>query len=169
LTSFHGDNGMVSKTVIHLVALALLLPTSSLRSQTTETYVDQASRHSAAVLERSDDPCPDDSDVPREVCMAKELSLVEQHLDALVDDLRAMFAIKQASKQGGEQSELEILNKADAAWRLYRAQICKLSFGYFVGGQEAIAVREDGICELRLDRAYVLQLSPLIKPYRTEK
>jgi hypothetical protein len=51
--------------------------------------------------------------------MAKELSLVGQHLDALVDDLRAMFAIKQASKQGGEQSELEILNKADAAWRLH--------------------------------------------------
>jgi hypothetical protein len=161
---------MVSKkTSIHVVVAALLLlPTSLLRSQTTETYVDQASRHSAAVLERSDDPCPDDSHVPREVCLAKELSLVGQHLDALVDDLRAMFAIKQASKQGGE-SELEILNKADAAWRLYRAQICKLSFGYFVGGQEAIAVRENGICELRLDRAYVLQLSPLIKPHRIEK
>jgi hypothetical protein len=160
---------MVSKnTLIHVVVAALLLPTSLLRSQTTETYVDQASRHSAAVLERSDDPCPDDSHVPPEVCLAKELSLVGQHLDALVDDLRAMFAIKQASKQGGE-SELEILNKADAAWRLYRAQICKPSFGYFVGGQEAIAVRENGICERRVDRAYVLQLSPLIKPHRIEK
>jgi hypothetical protein len=63
LTSFHGDKGMVSKRVIHVVALALLLPTSLLRSQTTETYIDQASRHSAAVLERSDDPCPDDSDI----------------------------------------------------------------------------------------------------------
>ena len=100
--------------------------------------------------------------------MAKELSFVRHHLDALVDDLRAIFAIKQASKQGGE-GELEILNKADGGWRLYRAQICKLSFGYFVGGQEAIAVRESGTCELRLDRAYVLQLSPLIKPHRIEK
>ena len=161
---------MVSKKkLFHVVAAALLLPTSLLRSQTTEAYVDQAYRHSAAVLERSDDPCPDDSRVPREVCMAKELSLVGQHLDALVDDLRAMFVIKQASKQGEEQSELEILNKADAAWRIYRTQVCKLSFDYFVGGQEAIAVRENGICELRLDRAYVLQLSPLIKPHRIEK
>jgi uncharacterized protein YecT (DUF1311 family) len=169
LTSFHGDKGMVSKRVIRVVALALLLPTSLLRSQTTETYIDQAYRHSAAVLERSDDPCPDDSDVPREVCMAKELSLVGQHLDALVDDLRAMFAIKQASRQVGEQSELEILNKADAAWRLYRAQVCKLSFGYFKGGQESIAVLDSGICELRLDRAYVLQLNPLITPHRITK
>lgn len=160
---------MSKKRLIHVVVAVLLLPTSLLRSQTTETYVDQAFRHSAAVLERSDDPCPDDSHVSREVCMAKELSLVGQHLDAFVDDLRAIFAIKQASKRDGEQSELEILNKADAAWRLYRAQICKLSFGYFVGGKEAIAVHENGICELRLDRAYVLQLSPLIKPHRIEK
>jgi hypothetical protein len=36
---------MVSKkTLIHVVAAALLLPTSLLQSQTTQTYVDQASR-----------------------------------------------------------------------------------------------------------------------------
>jgi hypothetical protein len=160
---------MVSKRAVHVVVFALLLPASLLRSQTTETYADQASRHSAAVLERSDDPCPDDSAVPSEVCMTKELALVGRHLDAFVEDLRAMFAIKQASQQGGEESELDTLNKADAAWRLYRAQICKLSFNYFVGGQEAIAVRESGVCELRLDRAYVLQLKPLIKTHRVEK
>jgi hypothetical protein len=100
--------------------------------------------------------------------MTKELALVGRHLDAFVEDLRAIFAIKQASQQGGEESELAILNKADAAWRLYRAQICKLSFSYFAGGQ-AIAVRDSGVCELRLDRAYVLQLSPLIKTHRVEK
>ena len=160
---------MLGKRAAHVVVLTLLLPASLLRSQTAETYADQASRHSAAVLEYSDDPCPDDSAVPREVCMTKELALVGQHLDAFVEDLRAMFAIKEASQQSGEQSELAILNKADAAWRLYRAQICKLSFSYFVSGQETIAVRDSGVCELRLDRAYVLQLSPLIKPHRVEK
>jgi hypothetical protein len=160
---------MVSKRTVHVVVLALLLPASLLRSQTAETYADQALRHSSAVLEHSDDSCPDDSAVPREVCMSKELALVGQHLDAFVEDLRAMFAIKEASQQRGEQSELAILNKADAAWRLYRAQICKLSFNYFVSGQEAIAVRDREVCELRLDRAYVLQLSPLIKPHRVEK
>jgi hypothetical protein len=153
---------MLSNWVAHVAVLALLLPASLLRSQTTETYRNEAHRHSAAVLEHSDDPCSDDGPVPYNVCMDKELVFVGQHLDAFIVALRGVFATSQVSRQVGEQSELEILNKADAEWRLYRAQVCKLSFDYFRGGQESIALLDREICELRLDRAYVLQLSPLI-------
>jgi hypothetical protein len=68
--------------------------------------------------------------------MDKELAFVGQHLDAFIAALGGVFATSQVSRQLGEQSELEILNKADAGWRLYRAQVCKLSFNFFKGGQE---------------------------------
>ena len=81
-------------------------------------------------------------------------------MDAFLVAMRGVFATSEISLQPGAKSELKVLNRADAAWRLYRAQVCKLSFGYFTGGQAAIAVHEDASCRLRLDRAYVLQLCP---------
>jgi hypothetical protein len=97
--------------------------------------------------------------------MDKELAFLEQHLNAFMVALRGELA----SNQETEQGERDALDETDAAWRLYRAQVCKLSFNYFAGGQGTFAVPERGMCELRLDRTYVLQLSPLILPHRVVK
>lgn len=160
---------MSSRRAIHIVLLASLVPASLWPQSTTETYRDDATGHSKAVLERSDDPCQDDGAVPFGVCMHHELELVEGHLDAFIAAMRGVFATSEVSPERKAGSELEALNRADAAWRLYRAQVCKLSLDYFKGGQVSVAVHEEGICRLRLDQAYVRQLSPLLLPHRVEK
>jgi hypothetical protein len=77
-------------------------------------------RHSAAVLKRPADPCPDDSPVSHADCMGKELAFVVEHLDAFVTSLRGVLA---TSTNKDAQNKLDILNKTDAAWRQYRVQV----------------------------------------------
>lgn len=145
---------------------ALLLSTASLRPHATETYLDQAYKHSAAVLDRPDDPC---SGSPDEACIDKEVSFVDQHLDAFVVALRGVFSTRASSHVEGSQNELDTLNRADAAWRAYRTQICKLSYDFYSGGLESNAVPTIAYCELRQDRAYLQQLRPLLNPHRVVK
>lgn len=74
------------------------------------------------------------------------------------------FVVYKGHRNGSSQREVELetLNKADAAWRLYRAQVCNLQFDYFTGGGGTIAVPARADCELRLDRAYMQQLEGLL-------
>ena len=151
------------------IVLALMLPLPLVGRQVTRSYIDEGYRHYAAVLGRPADPCPDDSTVTHEVCMGKELAFVGAHLDAFIAALRGFLATRLASPKSGVQSELETLNKADAAWRLYRAEVCKLQFDYFTGGGGTIAVPARADCELRLDRAYMEQLEGLLHLQQVER
>ena len=147
---------------VRITLLALMLPIPLAGPQVTRSYIDEGERHYAAVLRRPADPCPDDRAVSHEVCMDNELTFVEPHLDGFIAALRGVLTARAASPKSGAQSELETLNKADAAWRLYRVQICKLEFNYFAGGRGAIAVPARVDCELRMDRAYMEQLHELL-------
>ena len=124
--------------------------------------MDEGERHYAAVLGRPADPCPDDSTVSHAVCMDKELTIVGPHLVGFIAALRGVLAARTTAPNSGAQSELETLNKADAAWRLYRTQICRLAFDYFATGNRKIAVPARADCELRMDRAYMEQLHELL-------
>ena len=72
----------------------------------------------------------------------------------------------QVSPQGEDESEMEVLKRVDAGWRLPRARACKLLFEYLSGGQVAIAVPEEAICRLRLDQALVRRLLPPVLSHR---
>jgi uncharacterized protein YecT (DUF1311 family) len=160
---------MLLKRAFHVAVLVLILPASSVGSQNPASYVEEAKRHSEAVLQRPADPCPDESTESHEVCMHNELAFVREHLDAFVEALRRFLATRQTSQKDDARSQLKALNKADEAWRVYRAQVCKLSFNYFSGGQGVIAEPATADCELRLDRAYIEQLEPLLTLQRVTK
>jgi uncharacterized protein YecT (DUF1311 family) len=152
----------MSIRAVSLVFLLVMLPIPLAVPQVTRSYIDEGERHYAAVLGRPADPCPDDRTVSHEMCMDKELTFVEPHLDGFIAALRGVLTAKAASPKSGAQSELQTLNKADAAWRRYRAQICRLEFDYFASGSGTIGVPARADCELRMDRAYMEQLHELL-------
>jgi hypothetical protein len=96
---------------VRITLLALMLPIPSAGRQVTRSYIDEGERHYAAVLGRPPDPCSDDRTVSHEVCMDKELTFVEPHLDGFVAALRGVLTARAASSKSGAQSELETLNK----------------------------------------------------------
>jgi uncharacterized protein YecT (DUF1311 family) len=155
---------MISSMARSLVLLFFFgfLPALAPAKEAKPAPASEGERHYAAVLGRPPDPCPDDRTVSHEVCMEKELTFVERHLDGFIAALREVLAVRAASPKSSEQSELETLNKADAAWRLYRDQICRLEFNYFAGGSGTIAVPARADCELKIDRAYMEQLHELL-------
>jgi uncharacterized protein YecT (DUF1311 family) len=103
----------------------------------------------SAVFSRSAKPCSDDSaTTPYVICMSKELSEIEAHLDAFVEDLRGAT---------GSQEELAALNRTDTAWRAYRESACQLPFRRFGTGTIKGPVSVE--CQWRLDRAYMQELS----------
>jgi hypothetical protein len=157
---------LLTWSVYAAASLALMLSGSLTGRQLASSYLNEGERHSAAVLKRPADPCPDDSPVSHADCMGKELAFVGEHLDAFVTSLRGVLA---TSSNKDAQSKLDILNKTDAAWRQYRVQVCNLSFNYFSGGQGLIVESSRADCELRLDRAYVQQLVPLLNFSRVEE
>jgi hypothetical protein len=110
------------------------------------------------VFGHSDDPCHSDGPVPYETCMGRELAFVDSYLDAFMIDKRGVLSENGAAEKKGTNSRLKMLNKAGAAWREYRNQVCGPSYGYFRGGQGTGICPEVGICRSRLDRAYMRQL-----------
>jgi uncharacterized protein YecT (DUF1311 family) len=80
--------------------------------------------------------------------MSEELAFVGGHLDAFVEDLRDVT---------GSPDELAALNKTDTTFRAYRESACALPYKRFAGGTIKGSMAAD--CQLRLDRAYMKQLS----------
>lgn len=139
------------------VLLILLCCLGSAHSQVAFSYAVDALREYAAVFGHSDDPCHSDSPVPYEICMGRELAFVDSHLDAFMIDIRGVLSANGAAEKKATSSRLKMLNRADAAWREYRNQVCGLSYGSFRGGQGTGISPEVGICRLSLDRAYMRQ------------
>jgi len=83
-------------------------------------------------------------------CMGKELTFVEQHLDAFVAGLREIVS---------SPEELAGLNLADTTWRTYRENICALPYKRFETG--TIKGPMTAECRWNLDRAYMEQLSTI--------
>jgi uncharacterized protein YecT (DUF1311 family) len=109
-----------------------------------------ANREYAAVFARSDKPCSQDySTLPYLKCMDKELTSIEPHLDAFVEDLRKMT---------GSQEELDAFNEMDTKWRAYRESACQLPFKR-AGQGGTMRAPMTAECEWTLDRAYMEQLS----------
>lgn len=108
-----------------------------------------ANREYASVFAHSDNPCAADyATAPYMQCMSKELTFIELHLDAFVEDLRGV---------AGSPAALAELNQTDAAWRDYRKKICALPWARFAEG--TIKGPMSAECQLSLDRAYMRQLS----------
>jgi Lysozyme inhibitor LprI len=143
------------------VLLILLCCRGPAYSQDAFSYAVDAHREYAAVFGHSDDPCHSDGPVAFETCMGRELAFVESHLDAFVIDIRGVLSANKATDKKGTNSRLTMLNKADAAWRQYRKQVCGLSYDYFRGGQGTIIRPAVGICRLSLDKAYMSRLEAL--------
>ena len=83
-------------------------------------------------------------------CMDKELTFVEQHLDAFVEELRQIVS---------SPEELAGLNQADTTWRAYRESMCALPYKRFPDG--TIKGPMTGECRLNLDRDYMKQLNAI--------
>ena len=58
------------------------------------------------------------------------------------------------------QTELELLNNADRAWREYKKNLCELDFAAFDGGSGAGSAKSE--CEYRVNREYVRQVADRI-------
>jgi uncharacterized protein YecT (DUF1311 family) len=135
-----------------VAAFCLVACTVSVYSQPDES---NAVRHGAAanleyraVFSRSKTPCSEDySTAPYIQCMSKELTEIEKHVDAFVEDLRGVT---------GSQKELDALNQTDKNWRTYRESICRLPFARGQGTSDGPMSVE---CRWNLDRAYLQQLS----------
>ena len=109
-----------------------------------------ANREYAAVFSRSEKPCSQDySTVPYLKCMDKELTIIGEHLDAFVEDIRGMT---------GSQEELDALNEMNTKWRAYRESACQLPFKR-AGKGGTMRAPMTAECEWNLDRAYMEQLS----------
>ncbi|MGB6130274.1 MAG: lysozyme inhibitor LprI family protein [Acidobacteriaceae bacterium] len=106
-----------------------------------------ANQEYAAVFAHSGSPCSADYRTePYLQCMSNELQFVEAHLDAFVADLRG---VTESTK------ELAALNKADAAWRVYRETFCRLPYARFRGTVNGPMAAD---CRLRVDREFMEQL-----------
>jgi hypothetical protein len=133
-------------------ACCLVACTGSVYSQPDES---DAVKHGAAanleyraVFSRSKTPCSEDySTAPYIQCMSKELTEIEKHVDAFVEDLRGV---------AGSHKELDALNESDENWRTYRESICGLPFARGQGTSDGPMSVE---CRWNLDRAYLQQLS----------
>jgi uncharacterized protein YecT (DUF1311 family) len=152
---YYKEGSKCMKLLLHLAALAAcgtVIMAIDARGQDERTrYGTAANRDYAAVFARPENPCSsDDSTQPYVECMGKELTFVEMHIDAFVQDLRGM---------AGSSSELAALNRADAAWRAYRQALCQIPFARF--GQGTVKGPMSVDCQLRIDRAYMTQLSSM--------
>ena len=82
--------------------------------------------------------------------MSKELEFIEPHLDAFIEALRGL---------SGSPEELAALNQTDASWREYRKAACDLPYKRYTQGTIKGPMAAE--CRLRLDRAYMTQLSDM--------
>jgi uncharacterized protein YecT (DUF1311 family) len=131
-----------------LLAVIFIEPVATMGQSTAIQSGAAANREYAAAFAHSDGPCSADyATLPYEQCMSKELTFIELHLDAFVEDLRGM---------AGSPEELAALNKTDAAWRDYRENLCMLPLKRISG---SIAGPMSAECRLNLDRAYMKELS----------
>jgi uncharacterized protein YecT (DUF1311 family) len=134
---------------------ALVLAAISINSATVQGQSARqdsgvaANREYAAVFAHPDNPCSTDyATTPYMLCMSKELEFIDKHLDAFIEALRGL---------ADSPEELAALNQTDAAWRNYRKAACDLPYKRYVEG--TIKGTMSANCELRLDRAYMNQLS----------
>jgi len=135
-----------------VAACCLAACTESVYSQPDES---NAVKHGAAanleykaVFSRSKKPCSEDySTAPYIQCMSIDLTEIEKHVDAFVENLRGVT---------GSQKELDALNQTDKNWRAYRESICVLPFARGQGTSDGPMSVE---CRWDINRAYLQQLS----------
>ncbi len=129
-------------------------------------YVAAADREYAALFSHPDNPCKDlSSTVSYEICIGKEVSFTETHLAAFLTAVRGITAADDQapppSEAFGPRHELALLNQADAAWRIYRNNLCDLAYAGLEGGTGAASVQAE--CEYRTDREYARQLAAAVE------
>jgi uncharacterized protein YecT (DUF1311 family) len=85
-------------------------------------------------------------------------------LNAFLEAVRGILtdegAPQAAMQAPGKRNQLELLNKADRAWREYKKNLCELQFAGFDGGSGAASAETE--CEYRADRQYVQQIADAI-------
>jgi uncharacterized protein YecT (DUF1311 family) len=122
-------------------------------------------REYAAVFSHAENPCPKEpTTLSYNQCIGKEVEFAEQHLNAFLAVVRAIVADDDAARTSaeavGKMKELDLLNKADRAWREYKKNLCELQFAGFEGGSGASSAESE--CVYRADRQYVQQIADAI-------
>lgn len=137
------------RVAVVIFAIASIPPLKAGCQADPNQYGASANREYDAVFTRSETPCSANyATAPYLRCMNKELTLIEQHLAAFVEDLR---------KIATSPDELANLNQTDTAWRSYRESICTLPYKRFANGTIKAPMASE--CEWNLDRAYMKQLN----------
>jgi uncharacterized protein YecT (DUF1311 family) len=145
--------------------LISLVLAGTANAQDAHPHVADADREYAAVFSRGDNPCANESTtLGHEQCIGKELEFTEKHLDAFLAAVRGIVADEDAARTTTQAAdkvkELDLLNKADRAWREYKKNLCELQFAGFDGGSGASSAAAE--CEYRADRQYVQQVADAI-------
>jgi len=141
-------------------SLALAAP-----AQQRHSYVADANREYAAIFSHPEKPCAtEDTTLGYGICIGKEVDFTETHLASLLTAIRGIAARDDAEDATNSSharfNELALVNQADAAWQLYRKNVCDLTAAGFAGGSgEGNAAAE---CVFRMDRAYAQQLSDAV-------
>jgi len=116
--------------------------------------VTVADREYAAVFSHNEAPCAKQSTTATyEQCIGKEVEFTETHMNAFLAAVRGVVA-----DENGK--ELELLNKADLAWRDYKKNLCALQYAGFEGGSGAASVQME--CVYRTERQYVQQVADAV-------
>jgi uncharacterized protein YecT (DUF1311 family) len=139
------------RVALAIFAIAFIYPLKAVSQSDAIPPGASANRAYAAVFAHSSSPCSADSaTAPYVQCMDKELTFVEQHLDAFVEGLRKIV---------NSPEELTSLNQADTTWRTYRENICGLPYKRFESG--TIKAPMTAECRWNLDREYMKQLNDI--------
>lgn len=145
-----------------LIMLALV---AVAHAQDAHPHVADADREYAAVFSHAENPCQKEpTTLSYNQCIGKEVEFTEQHLNAFLAAVRAIVAGDDAAQAPteavGKTKELDLLNKADQAWREYKKNLCQLEFAGFNGGSGASSAESE--CEYGADRQYVRQIADAI-------
>lgn len=145
-------------------ALTLLLAATAARAQQPHSYVADANHEYTAIFSRPDNPCPTEQTTAGYAnCIGKQLTFTDAHLAAFLTAVRGIVAHEDTGQRatialGG--NELELLNRADAAWREYRKNTCALVRAGFWGGSGMGNAGSE--CEYRTDRQYAQQVADAV-------
>ncbi len=147
-------------------ALTLSLAPTAAHAQPHHSHVADAKREYAAIFSHPDNPCSmEQTTAGYDDCIGKELAFTEAHLAALLTAVRGIAsddapASPAESAMLAGNTELALINNADAAWREYRGNVCRLMEAGMAGGSGAGATGDE--CEYRMDRQYAQQLTDAV-------
>jgi uncharacterized protein YecT (DUF1311 family) len=145
-----------------LVLIAITLAASA---QQRHSYVADANREYAAIFSHPEKACAtEDSTAGYGSCIGKEVTFTETHLASLLTAMRGIAAQDDARYAADHLptrfKRLDLVNQADAAWRLYSKNICALTAAGFEGGSgEGNAAAQ---CIFDMDRTYAKHLADAI-------